>query len=227
MKRVLFALLVGSKVLFAAEGIVLAQMPSIHVESDEVLVQASVYDRALVTRSNPIGPQKWNWNHGEIRDLSAKDFHLFEDGKEQRIRSVALHRWVNGMLRDNLSQHDEYSNTPRGRWKSTDLGRWSPPAEHYFYVIAYAPPHSLDGSCHQIRVKVDRSGSDVYADAEYCNTKHLSSDPLNGTRFGRRMEAEADSDRSGKIAISLQTGVFYRDSGIARLTSLLSFPGTL
>jgi len=46
------------------------------------------------------------------------------------------------------------------------------------YLIAYVPPQSGVGSCHQIEVKVDRRDAFVDARSKYCNTKHSPSDPL-------------------------------------------------
>ena len=40
-----------------------------------------------------------------------------------------------------------------------------------YYILGYTPPDSEDGSCHTLRVKVDRGGTEVRARTGYCNSK--------------------------------------------------------
>jgi hypothetical protein len=71
---------------------------------------------------------------------------------------------------------------------------------------------------------VDRPGSDVYARDEYCSAKHSSSDPLNGTKIGQQLEREIDSERDGKIELSLQTSFFHADASMSRVDIALAIP---
>jgi hypothetical protein len=164
-------------------------------------------------------------NDWEVLGLAPKDFHLFEDGKEQQIQSVNIEREP-GIVNvgDNLGLHGEGSVTPRGKWSTSDLPRMTGvPMDGHFYLIAYTPPESAEGSCHQIKVKVDRRNSYIYARSQYCNTQHSPSDPLNGTTFGKQLEGYLTSGQTGKIGLSLQTGFFYTDTGAARVDIVLEW----
>ncbi len=233
MKKLMIAVVLGGVALGTPIPRALAQTPDklvFHAESDQVLVPTFVYDKTLITLLPQMRPRDtrnlWNWNHGEISDLSSKVFHLFEDGKEQKIQNVTARRWFAHMdVYDNVSNHVEYSDTPIGKWKGPDLGpNWGPVFEVHLYLIAYAPPPSAQGSCHLIEVKVDRPNSFVLARSQYCNTKHSPNDPLNGTKFGQQMEGDAASRRAGKINLSLQTGSFYTDTDALRVNIALEFP---
>jgi hypothetical protein len=57
----------------------------------------------------------------EITDLSVHDFHVFQDGVEQRIQSVSVEQPRVWDGQDNVSHHLEESFTPRGIWSSADL----------------------------------------------------------------------------------------------------------
>lgn len=218
---------------------------SIRVESNLVLVHAEVYDRDRMyvwtaadrqcqtandnmfnqlRPSEPFLPKDCRIENA-IRDLTARDFHVFEDGIEQEVESVRLEGWAGNATRDNLGEHYEWSFTPRGKWSATDLTAWSHSgfAVHY-YRIAYVPTKREQGKCHQIRVTVDRPHAVVFASDQYCYTEHPATDPLDGTRFGKQMETDLDSDKRGKIPLSLQASFFYTDAQKARVDIVLGFP---
>jgi hypothetical protein len=74
-----------------------------------------------------------------------------------------------------------------GKWSSPEWPPWLAPVPRYGnYVITYALPESPEGSCHQIKVKVNRRNAFVLARREYCYTKHSASDALNGTMLGKQ-----------------------------------------
>ena len=88
-----------------------------------------------------------------------KDFHLLEDGQPQTIQNVAPEAPGFAMVSDNFGKHPETIGSGGGRWSypdipSNDLSEWLAWPK---YVIAYVPPPSPTGSCHQIHVKVGRS----------------------------------------------------------------------
>src|SRR6266850_6826954 len=88
----------------------------------------------------------------------------------------------------------------------------------------YALPDSPEGSCHQIRVKVNRRNALVAAHSEYCNTKHSASDPLNGTRLGNQMEDDLVTPKNNNVDISLLAIALYTNSDTARVHLALDWP---
>jgi hypothetical protein len=213
-------LLLGGLLLWVTGGSALGQQgPPIQVESREVLVPVFVYDKTRMTFSS-------SWSDFEIRDLTLKDFHLFEDGAEQTIKEVTPRSWLADVrVSDNFGWHNEYSDTPQGKWRDPDLGPGGAlPYKVHFYLVAYVPPESAKASCHRIDVKVDRRNSLVYARNEYCSTAHSASDPLNGTKFGQQMESDGVTGQPGKVSLSLQTSFFHTDANSGRVDIALEFP---
>jgi hypothetical protein len=216
--------------LAAASSPVRAQDP-IRVESNQVLVPVVVLNDKLYTRLKRAqleGHQRSAQllDSLAIRGLSVKDFHLFEDGQQQTIQSVAPEAPGFAMVTDNFGKHPETIGLGGGRWSypdvpSNDLSEWLAWPK---YVIAYVPPPSPAGTCHQIHVKVGRSHALVWARSEYCNTKHPPTDPLNGTDFGHRMETDLASPQEGYIPLAVQGVSFPEDSGQSRVYIELEFP---
>lgn len=207
-----------------------AQDP-IRVESNQVLVPVIVLDDKLYSRLKKAqleGRQRSAQvlDSLAVRGLSIKDFHLFEDGQQQTVQGVASEAPGFAMVSDNFGKHPETTGSGGGRWgypdiPSNDLREWLAWPK---YVIAYVPPPSPTGSCHQIRVKVNRPHALVWARSEYCNTKHPPTDPLNGTEFGNQMEAQLASTKEGTIPLAVHAVTFPQDSGQSRVYIELEFP---
>ena len=221
---------------------------SIRVESNQVLVPAFVFDRqfdqpyttaelrcqedsakALQAKGISIRqtPAKC-LSGGPILDLTSKDFRLLEDGAVQTIQSVARRRSHFWKIFDNYSDHLEDSATPTAKWSTSDFGAaavwsWSPPDEES-YVLGYAPPPSPKGSCHHIKISVDRRNVTVYSRTEYCNVEHSASDPLEGTEFGQQMESDLASAEKPKISVAAASGLFFGDSRGMRVHLVFEFP---
>jgi hypothetical protein len=115
-------------------------VPDIRVEAREVLIPTIV---------GAIGP------HGEYLalHLAARDFHVFEDGKEQEINVAALPDLVETRLQAGNLENPE--RTPRGVWKAFPGKSYSSMITYPYYAISYRPPLSPEGSCHMINIKVD------------------------------------------------------------------------
>jgi len=213
-----------------------AAQGAIRVESRQVLVPTVAFDKKLYTLTSKyhLGPtlsyriahDPHFWDSIAIRTLTAKDFTLYEDGQAQRIESVSLEAPIFSIVNDNLGKHPESVGTGGGRWTYPDLTNaeqtvWLPWPQ---YVIAYIPPPSPTGSCHQIRVDVGRHNLVVWTRSEYCNTPEPAADPLNGSEFGRRMEADLKSGEAGKIDSKLQAVALYGATEVARINIRLEFP---
>lgn len=210
----------------------------IRVQSDEVLVPTVVFDKELYAQLNKQEPHHRNsygrlvakdtklWNDIVVKNLTAKDFHLFEDNQEQKIQSVKWEPPAFRVVQDNLGKHPELVGSGGGLWASADLPKsalsiwlaWP------HYVLAYVPPKSAVGSCHQIQVTVERAKVTVWTRSEYCNTTHPASDPLSGTEFGNRLEKAATSNISNGIDVKLKVAAFADGANGARIYVTASFP---
>jgi VWFA-related protein len=91
-----------------------------------------------------------------------------------------------------------------------------------YYVLSYTPSDSKEGSCHALRVKVDRSGTTVRARANYCESK--PQDLLAGTIAGQDLERRAASASTGGIAASMQLSYFYLSPNVARVGIAMEIP---
>jgi VWFA-related protein len=95
-----------------------------------------------------------------------------------------------------------------------------------YYVLSYTPPESKDGSCHQLRVKVDRGGATVRARSSYCATK--PPDLIAGTPAARNLESLAAGADAGNLRASIQLPYFYISPGVARVHLAMEIaPGAL
>lgn len=160
----------------------------------------------------------------EVQGLTAKDFHIFEDGAEQQIESFAAAAWRT-VVRDNLGWHIQASDTPRGIWSLNELSRLKkvPFVTTEYHILGYVPRDEKAG-CHSIRVEVSRPNLLVFARDEYC-TGQSPSDPLLGTHRGKELERILASDKRGKIRLSLQTSSFHVGENRSRVDVCLRFPG--
>ena len=219
---------------------------SIRVESNVVLVPTAVLDKRLTnsstweTKTRQCEYQEWqaflalqpsepflpkHCAGAEMYGLTARDFHVFEDGVEQKIQSVAIEPWHLLTVRDNVGQHFEWSYTQRGKWSTSDLSRanYWPALREEFYNVAYVPSHPEAGGCHRIQVRVDRSHAIVYSRDRYCHTPNPAYDPLSGTPLGGELEAELRSSDAGKIPFATQAVFFYTGINAARVYVTLEF----
>ena len=51
-----------------------------------------------------------------------------------------------------------------------------------YYLLSYTPPTSDDGSCHTLKVKVERSGTVVRSRSGYCNVRTATCSPASPSR---------------------------------------------
>jgi hypothetical protein len=245
--RLLLVPALAATILYVAAPFACAQTEdpfAIRVESNLVLVHTQVYDQGrmhdistddlecneandIVFRqlrpSEPFLPKECL--AAAIHGLAAKDFRVFEDGIEQKIESVKVEPMAGIAVRDNFGVHGERSRTPRSKWSSTDFHVGDVRGTRgYFYQIAYVPSKPEEGKCHHVKVMVDRPHVAVFAKDQYCYTEHPGGDPLNGSKFGKQLETDLDSEKRGEIPLSLQASVFYTDARKARVEIALEFP---
>jgi VWFA-related protein len=87
--------------------------------------------------------------------------------------------------------------------------------QNQYYIIGYTPPDSEEGSCHVLRVKVDRGGTTVRSRTGYCNAKPR--DLLSGTPTEKELETRVTGAQPGNVAASIQLPFFYTASNVARV----------
>src|SRR5271154_2761736 len=110
------ALLTCCVALYAFVPIAIAQGP-IRVESNQVLVPTVVFDKKLYALTDKkhhkqslsylIAQDPHFWDTIAVRGLAAKDFHIFEDGKEQGILNVTFEAPTFSIVADNFGRHPQ------------------------------------------------------------------------------------------------------------------------
>jgi VWFA-related protein len=92
-----------------------------------------------------------------------------------------------------------------------------------FYVLGYVPHESPEGTCHTLRVKLNKGGMDVRSRSGYCNVRPTN--PLDGKPIEKQMEAQASGSTAGTIHATMQAPYFYSAPNIARVDLSMEIPG--
>jgi VWFA-related protein len=87
--------------------------------------------------------------------------------------------------------------------------------QNQYYALTYVAPEAKEGSCHAIRVKVDRKQTTVRSRTSYCTEKPL--DLLAGTSAAKELEQRAAATQTGDIAASIELPYFYISPNVARV----------
>jgi len=93
-----------------------------------------------------------------------------------------------------------------------------------YYLLGYAPLESPEGSCHTLKVKVERGGTSVRARSGYCNVK--ATDLLAGKPIEKDLEARAIGTAPGTMAGTLETPFFYSSPNVARINLSMEIPSS-
>lgn len=94
--------------------------------------------------------------------------------------------------------------------------------QNQYYIVGYTPPESVEGSCHTLRVKVDKGGTTVRSRAGYCNVK--SRDVLAGNPVEKTLESRATGTAAGTIAANMRAPFFYTGEDTARVAVAIEIP---
>jgi hypothetical protein len=95
--------------------------------------------------------------------------------------------------------------------------------QNEYYLLAYSAPESPEGSCHTIRVKVNRGGLNLRARTGYCNVKSV--DLLAGKPMEKELESRLAVAQSGTLpAAPIQAPFFYTSANTARVDVVLDIP---
>jgi VWFA-related protein len=92
-----------------------------------------------------------------------------------------------------------------------------------FYVLGYVPQATPEGSCHALKVKLNRGGMEVRSRSGYCNTRPVN--PLDGKPLEKQMEDRAAGSQPGAIHGTMQAPYFYTAPNIARVNLVMQIPG--
>ena len=94
--------------------------------------------------------------------------------------------------------------------------------EHY--LLGYVPSEdsAADGSCHSLKVKTERGGTQVRARSGYCNGKPI--DLLAGKVEGKDLETRLASSAPGNVTATLQAPYVYSAPNTARVNAVLEIP---
>ena len=94
--------------------------------------------------------------------------------------------------------------------------------QNQYYFLGYKPAVSADGSCHTLKVKVERGGTQVRARSGYCNVK--PADLLAGNPVVKDLEARAGGEMKGNVAAVMQAPFFYTSPNIAQVHLAVEIP---
>ena len=94
--------------------------------------------------------------------------------------------------------------------------------QNQYYLLGYVPAVSAEGSCHTLKVKVDRGGTEVRARSGYCNIK--PSDLLAGNPIEKDLEARAGGEMKGNVSASMEAPFFYTSANTAQIHLAVEIP---
>jgi VWFA-related protein len=91
-----------------------------------------------------------------------------------------------------------------------------------FYILGYVPQETPEGSCHTLKVKIERGGTNVRSRSGYCNARTVN--PLDGKPVEKQLELHAAGAQSGSIRGALETPYFYTGPNVARVSLAMEIP---
>jgi hypothetical protein len=94
--------------------------------------------------------------------------------------------------------------------------------QNEYYILGYTPTDTPEGSCHTLRVKVDRGGTNVRSRSGYCNVRPV--DLLAGNPVEKNLESRAAGTQAGNVTASMQAPFFYTGPNTARVNVAMEIP---
>jgi len=94
--------------------------------------------------------------------------------------------------------------------------------QNAYYILGYTPPESEEGTCHVLKVKVDRGGANVRARTGYCNVK--TANVLAGRPIEKELETRATASAAGTVAAKMKAPFFYTSADTARVNLAIEMP---
>jgi VWFA-related protein len=94
--------------------------------------------------------------------------------------------------------------------------------QNEFYILGYVPADTPEGSCHTLKVKLNRGGVNVRSRSGYCNTRSVN--VLGGKPLEKQLESHAMGAQPGSIHGVLQAPYFYTAPETARVNLAMEIP---
>src|SRR5271155_1620695 len=94
--------------------------------------------------------------------------------------------------------------------------------QNQYYLLGYKPAISVEGSCHTLKVKVERGGTNVRARSGYCNVR--PADLLAGNPIEKDLETRANGEMQGNVTAMMQAPFFYTSPNTARVHLAVEIP---
>src|SRR5713226_2983740 len=94
--------------------------------------------------------------------------------------------------------------------------------QNEFYILGYVPGDTPEGSCHTVKVKLNRGGFNVRSRSGYCNTR--TANVLEGKPLEKQLESRATGTQPGSIHGALQAPYFYTAPETARVNLTMEIP---
>ncbi len=91
-----------------------------------------------------------------------------------------------------------------------------------FYILGYVPHETPEGSCHTLKIVMNRGGLTVRSRSGYCNTKPETI--VNATPAEKLLEARATGTQAGTMRGSFQLPYFYTAPNMARVNLTMEIP---
>ena len=96
--------------------------------------------------------------------------------------------------------------------------------QNQYYLLGYTPPPSDEGSCHTLKVKVDRGDTIVRSRTGYCNVR--PKDLLAGKPAEKELENQVNGSQAGNVAATMQAPYFYTAPNVARVELAIDIPAS-
>jgi VWFA-related protein len=94
--------------------------------------------------------------------------------------------------------------------------------QNQYYLLGYKPAVSLEGSCHMLKVKVERGGTNVRARSGYCNVR--PADLLAGNPIEKDLDTRAGGEMQGNVTAVMQAPFFYTSPNTAQVHLAVEIP---
>jgi hypothetical protein len=94
--------------------------------------------------------------------------------------------------------------------------------QNEYYILGYTPSDAPEGSCHTIRVKVERGNTVVRSRSGYCDVKPV--DLLAGDPSEKDLENRVKGTAPGNVTASMEVPFFYTGPNTARLNVAIEIP---